>query len=112
MGANLVPSAVLSGGLGTQSNGVGTWVQLTWKKAVTAGRVVLVGKPGAGTGATTATLTFSDGSTVTVPATVDATGKATVTFTPRSTTWVKITVTAVNGTLRNDTSAELQVYAG
>ena len=112
VGPDLAPTAVLTGGLGAQPNGVGTWVQLTWAKSVTVGRVVLVGPAGASTGVTGATLTFADGSTVTTPVTADATGAAVVTFPARSTAWVKVTVTGVSGALRNYTATALQVYAG
>jgi hypothetical protein len=56
------------------------------------------------------TLTFSDGSTVAVPALKNDGGPVVVAFPPRTTTSVKFTVTAVGPTTTNVGLAELQVW--
>ncbi|MCZ2846980.1 DUF7402 domain-containing protein [Modestobacter sp. VKM Ac-2978] len=88
----------------------GAWLQLDWVGPVELNGVVLYDRPNQSDQVTAATLTFSDGSTVTVP-TLDVAGAATpVTFPARSTTSVRITVTAVSGTTRNVGLAELQAW--
>jgi hypothetical protein len=98
--------------VGSQSNGVGSWIQLNWTRSVQLGRVVLVDGSKAGLGITGASITLSDGSTVPAQLTVDAAGTTTLTFTPRSTTSLRLTVTSVSGALRNIGTASLKAYAG
>jgi hypothetical protein len=107
---DLAPTAAMTGGLGSQSNGAGSWIQLDWTQAVTAGRLV-VSNPTGNLGVTGATLTFADGSTVTVPATAVDGKTLTVAFPARVTSSLRITVTSVKGTLANASRAALQVFA-
>ncbi|TFV86358.1 hypothetical protein E4P40_12990 [Blastococcus sp. CT_GayMR20] len=107
---DLAATATLTGGLGSQSNGVGSWIQLNWGQAVTAGRLVVT-NPTGNLGVTGATLTFADGSTVTLPATAVSGKTLTLAFPARATTSLRITVTSVQGTLANATKAALQVFA-
>ncbi|PWW21807.1 hypothetical protein JD79_00948 [Geodermatophilus normandii] len=87
-----------------------SWLQLTWPGAVTVGRVVLHDRPNTSDRITSTTLTFSDGSTVTVPALADTGSAVTVRFTPRATTSVRLTVTGVSSTTVNVGPAELDVW--
>jgi hypothetical protein len=90
----------------------GSYLELVFPAAVTLNRVVLYDRPNAKDQITGGVLTFSDGSTVTVPA-LDNTGLATsVSFPDTATTSLRLTVTTVSGTTRNVGLAELQAYPG
>ncbi len=89
----------------------GSWLQLTWPSAVTLNRVVLFDRPNSSDNVTSATLTFSDGSTVSVPAPAANGGATTVTFSARSTTSLRLTITGVSGTTANIGLAELEVWS-
>jgi hypothetical protein len=107
---DLAASASVSGGLGTQPNGVGSWFQLTWAQPVTAGRVV-VSNPAGGLAVTGVLVTFSDGSTATVP--VQGTDGKTLalSFPARATSTLRITVTSATGPLTNPEKTVLSVYS-
>jgi hypothetical protein len=90
----------------------GSWLQLSWSSAVAVGRVVLHDRPNANDQVTSATLTFSDGTTVTLGALDNAGGATTLTFPARSARSLRITITSVSGTTENIGLAELQVYSG
>jgi LmbE family N-acetylglucosaminyl deacetylase len=89
---------------------VGSWLQLSWTSPVTVGRVVLFDRPNANDQVISATLTFSDGTTVTTGALENGAGVTTVTFPARRVTWVRFTVTSVSGTTENAGLAEVEVY--
>ena len=94
----------------TTGGKTGSYLNLTFPSAVDLNRVVLYDRPNPGDQITAATLTFSDGTTVAVPA-LDNAGKATtVNFAARSTTSLRLTVTTVSGTTKNIGLAELQAY--
>ena len=88
----------------------GSYLNLAFPAAVTLNRVVLYDRPNGNDQITGGTLTFSDGTTVAVPA-LDNAGLATsVSFPDRATTSLRLTVTTVSGTTRNVGLAELQAY--
>ncbi|MCB5291961.1 hypothetical protein BJQ90_01392 [Arthrobacter sp. SO3] len=88
----------------------GSYLDLVFPSAVTLNRVVLYDRPNSNDQITGGTLTFSDGTTVPVPA-LDNAGQATsISFTDRATTGLRLTVTTVSGTTRNVGLAELQAY--
>lgn len=94
----------------TSGGGAGSWLQLAWAGPVQLNAVTLFDRPNAGDQITGATVTFSDGSTVAVPA-LDNAGKATtVSFPPRSTTSLRITVTSVSASTQNVGLAEIQAW--
>jgi len=96
----------------TTGGKTGSYLNLTFPSAVDLNRVVLYDRPNPGDQITAATLTFSDGTAVAVPA-LDNAGKATtVNFAARSTTSLRLTVTTVSGTTKNIGLAELQAYTG
>ncbi|MQA33416.1 DUF7402 domain-containing protein, partial [Modestobacter roseus] len=95
----------------TQGGRAGSWLQLTWSGSVTVGRVVLHDRPNASDQVTAARLTFSDGTSVTVPVLDNAGGATTVRFPARATTSLRITVTTVSATTRNVGLAEVQAWA-
>ena len=94
----------------TAGGGAGSWLQLTWPGPVQLNAVSLFDRPNQGDQATGATLTFSDGSTVSVPALDNAGAATTVTFPARSTTSLRITLTSVSGTTGNVGLSEVQAW--
>ena len=95
----------------TAGGKAGSYLHLAFRSAKNVNRVVLYDRPNSGDQITGGTLTFSDGSTVPVPA-LDNAGKATaVTFTTRPTTSLRLTVTTVSGTTKSAGLAELQAYS-
>ena len=88
----------------------GTWLNLTWSSPQTLSSVRLYDRPNTSDNITGGTLTFSDGTTVTVPALDTAGAATTVTFTPRSTTTLRFTVTGVSAATANAGLAEIETY--
>ena len=90
----------------------GAWIQLYWSTAQTIDRVYLYDRPNGSDQITGGTLTFSDGTTVTVPS-LNNDGTATViTFTARATTTLRLTVTSVSSATGNVGLAEFEAYNG
>ncbi|WP_228395088.1 DUF7402 domain-containing protein, partial [Modestobacter roseus] len=94
----------------TRGGGAGSWLQLEWLEPIQLGSVVLYDRPNTADRVTGATLTFSDGSTVSVPALDDAGGAVVVSFPARITTVLRVTVSSVSGTTENVGLAELQAW--
>ena len=95
------------------SNGekVGAWAQLTWSSAKTINQINLYDRPNNTDQVTSGTLTFSDGSNVSVGALPDTDKTpATVTFSNKTVTWVKFTVNSVKSGTLNIGLAEFEVY--
>ncbi len=94
----------------TSGQGVGAWILLTWGNSYIVDHVVLYDRPNSNDQILSATLTFSDGSTVAVGP-LDNGGKAiTITFAPRATSSVKLTVNSVSSSTSNIGLAEFQVF--
>ena len=94
----------------TRSQGVGAWILLTWGNSYIVDHVVLNDRPNSNDQILSATLSFSDGSTVAVGP-LDNGGKAiTITFAPRATSSVKLTVNSVSSSTSNVGLAEFQVF--
>ena len=88
----------------------GSYLDLAFPAAVSLNRVVLFDRPNAKDQITGGILTFSDGTTVAVPA-LDNAGQATsISFPDTVTTSLRLTVTTVSGTTRNVGLAEFQAY--
>jgi LmbE family N-acetylglucosaminyl deacetylase len=94
----------------TAGEGAGAWLELTAPVAVTVTGVVLHDRPNGDDRITGGTLTFSDGSTVTVPALADDGSATVVTFPARTVTSVRFTVTSVSASTLNAGLAEFEVY--
>jgi hypothetical protein len=94
----------------TAGGGVGSWLKLTWTTPQTVSKVVLYDRPNLNDQVTGATLTFSDGSTVTVPSLNNDGSATTVTFPTKTTTSLLFTVTSVSSTTANVGLSEIQVY--
>jgi hypothetical protein len=93
----------------TQGQRTGAWLQLAWTSAQRVDRVVLHDRPNGSDRVTSGTLTFSDGTTVAVPALTDDGSPVTVTFPARSTTSLRFTVTGTSASTLNVGLAELEV---
>ncbi|MGZ4956224.1 MAG: discoidin domain-containing protein, partial [Methylobacter sp.] len=94
----------------TTAQGAGAWIQLNWNAPRTVSKVVLFDRPNTNDQITSATLTFSNGSTVSVGALDNAGGAVTINFAPVVTSNVKVTVTTVSGSTVNVGLSELQVF--
>ncbi len=93
----------------TQAGKAGSWLNLAWTTPVTVSHVVLRDRPNSDDNVTAGTLTFADGTTVSVGA-LDPTGApTTVDFPARSTTSVRFTVTGVSSSTLNVGLAEIEV---
>jgi LmbE family N-acetylglucosaminyl deacetylase len=94
----------------TVGQGAGAWLNLNWGRAYQIDRVVLHDRPNGADQITSATLTFSDGSTVAVGVLPnDGTGLQ-VRFGPVVTTWVRLTINTVSGATANTGLSEIEVY--
>jgi LmbE family N-acetylglucosaminyl deacetylase/CRISPR/Cas system CMR subunit Cmr4 (Cas7 group RAMP superfamily) len=90
----------------------GAWIQLHWATPQQIDRVLLYDRPNAADEITGGTLTFSDGSTVTVPGLVNNGGATSVTFPARSVTTVRFTVTSVSEWTQNVGLSEIEAFNG
>ncbi|MDO9269543.1 MAG: PIG-L family deacetylase [Methylobacter sp.] len=88
----------------------GSWIQLNWSTAYQVNQVILYDRPNLNDQITSATLTFSDGSTVTVGALSNAGTEVAINFASVVTTSVRVTVTTVSGTTVNIGLSEMEVY--
>jgi hypothetical protein len=95
----------------TSGQRVGAWIQLTWSAARTIDRIVLHDRPNTGDQITAATVTFSDGTSLTVGPLPNNGAGATYTFPPRTVTSMRITVSTVSGSTQNVGLAEVLVFA-
>jgi hypothetical protein len=93
----------------TAGGKAGSWLKLTWHKPQGVTKVILYDRPNGNDQVTAGTLTFSDGSSVTVPALPNNGSGYTVSFGKRTVTSMTFTATAVSGTTRNVGLAEIQV---
>jgi len=94
----------------TNGEKAGAWIQLNWNAPRTVSKVVLFDRPNTNDQITSATLTFSNGSTVSVGALDNAGGAVTVNFAPVVTSSVKVIVKTVSGSTVNVGLSELQVF--
>jgi len=88
----------------------GAWLELNWTTTYQIDRIVLYDRPNSDDQITGATLTFSDGSTVTVGALTNSGAGVEVRFGPVVTSRVRVTVTAASAGTQNIGLAELEVY--
>ena len=89
----------------------GSWVQLAWASAVTIDRVVLYDRPNADDQITAGTLTFSNGSSVSVGTLNNAGSATTISFAAQAVTSVRLTVTTVKSSTINIGLAEFEAWS-
>ena len=85
------------------------WIQLTWGTSQTINNIKLYDRPNLSDGISAGTLTFSDGSSITVGALDNAGAVKDITFPNKTVTWVRFQVTTGTGT--NVGLAEMQAYS-
>ncbi len=90
---------------------VGSWIQLTYPSPTTMNGVVLYDRPNSSDQVTDATLTFSDGSSVSTGPLADNGAGTTISFPSRTSTSLRITITSVSATTANVGLAEVETYA-
>ncbi len=94
----------------TAGGRAGSWLNLAWSSAQTLDRVVLYDRPNSNDQVTGATLTFSDGSTVSVPTLNNEGAAVTVSFPARSTTSLRLTIDSVSASTSNVGLAEIEAW--
>jgi len=94
----------------TSGQRAGAWIRLSWATPYVVDRVVLYDRPNLSDRVTAGTLTFSDGTTVSVTSLSNNGAAKIVTFTPRTATSATFTVTAVSAATVNVGLAEMEVF--
>jgi hypothetical protein len=94
----------------TTAEKAGAWIQLKWNTMRTVSKVVLYDRPNTNDQITSATLTFSNGSTVKVGSLINTGGAVVINFPPVVTNTIKVTVNTVSGSTGNVGLSELQVF--
>jgi hypothetical protein len=88
----------------------GSWLNLAWSSPQTLDHVVLYDRPNSNDQITGATLTFSDGSTVSVPSLANNGSAVTVSFPARSTTSLRLRINSVSSSTLNIGLAEIEAW--
>ncbi|MGZ5790243.1 MAG: DUF7402 domain-containing protein [Burkholderiaceae bacterium] len=94
----------------TNGQGAGAWIQLNWSAKTAIKQIILYDRPNTNDQITGGTLSFSDGSKVTVGALPNDGSGLSVTFTSKSINWVKFTVDQVSSTTASVGLAEFEAY--
>ncbi|MCC6543676.1 MAG: PIG-L family deacetylase [Nitrospirae bacterium] len=94
----------------TNGQGSGAWIRLNWGIPYNVSRVILYDRPNPYDRILSATLTFSDGSTIQVGALNNTGAAVEYSFTPRVITSLTLTVNTVSGTTHNIGLSEIQVF--
>ena len=94
----------------TSGGRAGSWLQLNWSVSYTVDRVILYDRPNLNDQILSATLSFSDGSTLTVGPLNNAGAGTEYTFSPKVITSMRMTANTVSGGTQNVGLAEIQVY--
>jgi LmbE family N-acetylglucosaminyl deacetylase len=95
----------------TAGGGVGSWLKLSWSSPYVLSSVVLYDRPNTADQVTSATLTFSDGSTVSVGSLPNDGSPLVVSFAPRATSSLLLTITGVGSSTQNVGLAEIQAWS-
>ena len=88
----------------------GAWIQLTWSSANTVDRIILYDRPNTNDQILSATLSFSDGSTLQVGPLDNAGGATEYTFSAKVITSVTMTVDQTSSSSSNIGLAEIEVF--
>jgi hypothetical protein len=94
----------------TNGGKAGSWLNLAWASPQTLTSIVFYDRPNSNDQITAATITFSDGSTLTVPSLPNDGSALTLTFPAKTTTSLLLTITSVSSTTQNIGLAELQTF--
>jgi LmbE family N-acetylglucosaminyl deacetylase len=104
-----VPTAPITDREWVTDNQARAWIQLNWKSAVTVNEVLLSDRSDPNQNVLSGTLTFSDGSSISVGALPVYGTPYPITFSPKTITWTRFTITGAKGTATG--LAEFQVLA-
>lgn len=88
----------------------GAWILFNWSKSYTVNQVVLFDRPNTNDQITSATLTFSNGSTVQVGSLNNNGGAMIINFPAVVTTSIKVTIKTVSSSTSNIGLSELRAY--
>lgn len=89
----------------------GAWVQLEWAAPVNVGKIMLYDRVNLYDQALQGTITFSDGTSLTIGLLDNIARGAEYTFTPRQVTSLRYTITAVSSRTSNIGLAEIEVFS-
>jgi hypothetical protein len=92
----------------TVGQGAGAWLNLAWSTPQTLTSITLYDRPNLNDQITGGTITFSDGSTLTVGVLPNDGSPYTLTFPARTVTNLLLTITSVSATTKNIGLAEIQ----
>lgn len=95
----------------TLRQGPGAWIRLSWPEPQVVDRIVLYDRPNLNDQVLSGTLTFSDGTEVSVGALSNSGGPVMVSFSARATRSVTFTVTKVSSKTVNIGLAEIQIFS-
>jgi hypothetical protein len=96
----------------SRGGGAGSWIQLTFPSPTPLDGVTLFDRPNADDQVTGATLKFSDGSSVPVPALPNNGSGITIRFPVRTVTSVRLEITSVSATTTEVGLAEFEAWRG
>ena len=90
----------------------GAWLNLAWSSPQTLSSITLYDRPNLNDQVTGGTITFSDGSSVSVGVLPNDGSPLTLSFAAKTVTSLRFTITAVSSTTQNIGLAEIQAYTG
>ncbi len=88
----------------------GSWVKMAWASARTVTKIVLHDRPNLNDQITAASISFSDGSTLSLGALANDGSAVIVTFPAKTITGLELNVSSVSGTTQNVGLAEIEVW--
>jgi len=89
---------------------VGAWIKLSWSTSYMVDKIVLYDRPNSNDRVTGGTLTFSDGTSISVTSLSNNGAAKTVILPPRNVNSVTFTITSVSAGTQNVGLAEIEVY--
>lgn len=88
----------------------GSWLNLAWSTPRTISRIVLRDRPNSLDQITSGTITFSDGTSITVPTLTNDGSAVTLTFPAKTVTSLRLNITGVSSGTANIGLSEIEVY--
>jgi hypothetical protein len=88
----------------------GAWLNLQWSTPQTLGSITVFDRPNSNDQIAGGTITFSDGSTLSVPSLPNDGSALTLTFPAKTVTSLKLTITATSSTTLNIGLAEIRAF--
>jgi len=94
----------------TYGGRAGSWLKLAWPNPVMINKIVLYDRPNTNDQITAATISFSDGSTLSTGTLANNGAAQTFVFAAKTVTWLKVTVDSVSYTTKNIGLSEAEVW--